>query len=870
MNGGMPTGGTAGDHGNFPKRRPFAENVWRAPLVPAVLAVTAGVVADRFLVVSLPASLAAALAGLVAWFVTRAGPQRGLPLAYLALAGAALGAAHHHTRVRICPADDLGNLAREDPQLVRLRGVIDEEPTIVWRVRGDPLQSFAGPDPTFAVLRAEATFLNEAWHPVSGRARLVVGEHLEGLHIGDEVEVVGWLEAPSGPANPGGADPAAQLRDQRIRAVVRVRQTPDAVTRLAERWPRSVRGWLAVIRGWGQRQLRDALPERVGLASALLLGEGSAMTFADWERYMRTGVVHVLAVSGQHLVVLAVFVWWVLRLTGVPRRRGAWLVAMLLSGYALLAGGEAPVLRAAVMVCVACGALVLRRQIMAVNSFALAWLIVLAVNPTDLFTPGCQLSFLGTAVLYWCMNTAVPHDLAGGSVFLGSSVLYWCVSFLRRETDPLARLVAESRPRWQRVLRELARLVALAYLVNLVCWVAIAPLLLFHYHLAPPAALLIGPPTTLLASAALVAGFLIFPAAVIWRPLALAFGRMMEWCLAGCDGLVDRADRWEGTRWYVGDVPAWWVVGFYLALGGMLTLRHFPVRRPWYVAAAAAWLCVGLVSGSARPAPEELRCTFLSVGHGGCTVLETPDGRTLLYDVGAITGPDVTRRHVAPFLWQRGIRRIDELFLSHADLDHFNGVIALLERFAVGQVTWTPSFARRPTPGAQAAVDAFRRWRVPVRVVSAGDRLEAGDVTLDVLHPPASGPEGNENARSLVLHVQYADRSILLTGDLEGAGLERVLGLPPLSVDVLMAPHHGSRAANTPELAAWARPLLTVSSQGRRDHTWKLQTQYLQAGSQFLDTAQHGAVTLRCAAAGVTIETHRWRQPFDLPGRRPP
>jgi len=76
-----------------------------------------------------------------------------------------------------------------------------------------------------------------------------------------------------------------------------------------------------------------------------------------------------------------------------------------------------------------------------------------------------------------------------------------------------------------------------------------------------------------------------------------------------------------------------------------------------------------------------------------------PDGRTCLYDAGAIAGPDVTRRQIAPFLWSRGIRRIDEVLLSHADLDHFNGLAALLERFAVGQVTCTPSFDKKTTAG---------------------------------------------------------------------------------------------------------------------------------------------------------------------------
>ena len=107
------------------------------------------------------------------------------------------------------------------------------------------------------------------------------------------------------------------------------------------------------------------------------------------------------------------------------------------------------------------------------------------------------------------------------------------------------------------------------------------------------------------------------------------------------------------------------------------------------------------------------------------------------------------------------------------------------------------------------------RRGIPVRIVSAGDRLTCGEVTLEVLHPPSSGPPGNENTRSLVLAIRYAGRTILLTGDLEGAGRRRVLNLPPRRVDVMLAPHHGSPRANTPAFADWGRPQVVIASQMR-------------------------------------------------------
>src|SRR5207244_456621 len=131
-------------------------------------------------------------------------------------------------------------------------------------------------------------------------------------------------------------------------------------------------------------------------------------------------------------------------------------------------------------------------------------------------------------------------------------------------------------------------------------------------------------------------------------------------------------------------------------------------------------LAVGLLVTLWPHRPGEFRCTFLAVGHGGCAVVETPRGQVLLYDVGSIGGPDVTRRHVAPFLWSRGIRRIDELILSHADLDHFNGVPQLAERFAIGRVICTPTFAERSLGAVQKTVAALDGGGIETPIVPAG------------------------------------------------------------------------------------------------------------------------------------------------------
>jgi competence protein ComEC len=214
-------------------------------------------------------------------------------------------------------------------------------------------------------------------------------------------------------------------------------------------------------------------------------------------------------------------------------------------------------------------------------------------------------------------------------------------------------------------------------------------------------------------------------------------------------------------------------------------------------------------------------------------------------------------------LWHEGVRRIDEVILSHADLDHFNGVPALLERFAIGRVTTTPSFSDKQSPGVELVLARLERAGVPMRIVSQGDRLTAGAVSLEVLHPPADGPDGTENARSLVLELRHGPHTMLLTGDLEGPGLAALLAQPPRPVDVLMAPHHGSPAANVPALAEWARPRLVIASTGPVRRLNRVPDPYQDRGAVVISTSEHGAIHLRSSAGQLTATTfvtrHQWQ-----------
>lgn len=818
------------------------DRIWSAPLVPLALAFTCGILLDRFFDVSPPLSLAVVLLAWLAWWVNRNGRGPFSGVVWLWVAVAAAGCWRHQYHFSGKSAQDIGGLAGPEGRVVWIEGTIASEPTPTPDRGEHPLRTFPAEPETRFLLECRRGRSGEAGRPTTGTVQVwLAGIHPD-LRMGERLGLTGRLSRPSGPVNPGGFDQAAKLREEGIGGILVVAEVGGAVERLPPDGGFRLGDLVGSARVWARAALAQYVPVgEQGLAVALLLGDGSGLDEEGWNVFLRTGVIHVLAISGQHLMVLAGIAWLLLRMGEVSRRRSAGMVALLLGGYALVTGGRPPVLRATWMVAVVVLGIFRRHPVLPANAFALAWIGIGLVNPAHLFQFGCLLSFLAVAVLIWGTGRRE-----------------------RVEPDPLDRLERAQRSYLGRLVGDGLRRIGWFYLVNAAVWLAVTPLVASRQNLVAPVAILIGPPVVLASSIALVAGFVTLLAAPLAEPLAHLSGWLTGQALAGARGLAQWGADLPGAWFHVIDLPDWWLAVFYFGLFAALTIPTALRRWRWFLGAGSVWVGATAIWLFAWPHVREFRCTFLSVGHGGCIVLETPGGRTILYDAGAMTGPEVTRRHIAPFLWERGIRRLDEVLLSHADLDHFNGIPSLLDRVPVGRIGLTPSFSERATPGARLTLEAIGRRGTATRILQAGHVEEVDGVRLEVLHPPAQGPEGKENARSLVLAISFQGRTILLTGDLEEPGLSMVLRQVPPSVAVLQAPHHGSPDSNTEALAGWARARLAVSSQGKPRST-TVPRMYAKAGVVFWATWEKGAVTLRFQGELLTAESFRSGELLRLP-----
>ncbi|MSR31800.1 MAG: ComEC/Rec2 family competence protein [Gemmataceae bacterium] len=799
---------------------------WKIPSVFAALAITLGFLLDRWLEPP-PLALGGFLAGaLLAWIICLAGKRRGLALLYLFLVLASLGGIRHYFSLRWVSLHDIRFHLRDQWQLARVRGSLQGEPRVWLPSPQDPLKSLPSGTGVTWLIRAEEMLLDGDWQPVQGCLRLGLDAPGVGLHPGDRVEAIGRGRLIPGPSNPGEWNYREFLAGQGVLGDLRVRGDGLILLDQAEQFSLGLA--LAWVRENARRVLASSLsgPEE-SLAEALLLGDSPGLDHQTWDKFRNTGVLHVLAISGQHLAILGGALMMVFRWCRVPTRRAALVVTAVLFFYALLTGARPSAMRAAIMVGAFSLGAICRRPAMPLHAMALAWILIALVQPGDLFSPGCLLSFLAAGCLVWI----VPFVLSN-------------------QVDPLEELTEASRPVAVQFLRSLFRNVKKLFLISGIVWLTVSPLAAGITHVVSPVGLLIGPPLILLTTIALLAGFAGLLTGMVFPWLGNVAALVIYPSLWLCNRLVDFALAVPMGHFFLPDLSPWLLTLGFLGLVTWQINRAILPRWGW-LTALIAW--TALLVFPWRLAPRELRATFLAVGHGGCVVLELPSGETLLYDTGSFNGPEVARTKIVPFLWWRGIRKIDRVILSHADLDHFNALPALLDYFPIGQVITNPSFFAKESPGVAVVFERLKRARVPMETMRAGDGFSLGEATLEALHPPGIGLPGVENIRSLVLLVTFRGKKMLLTGDLQPPGLEQVLRKPPQRVDILQAPHHGSPASLPQEFLDWSSPSLVVASQGEvsSDFPWKK-----RLPQQWLSTREEGAITVTLQGNGVTVRTY--------------
>ncbi len=573
--------------------------------------------------------------------------------------------------------------------------------------------------------------------------------------------------------------------------------------RLLERGGEGDAGLLRRITARARARLRATLmdslipgPER-GLVLAMVLGDRSELDEETAEAFRASGTYHVLALSGAQVALVAGLIVGGLRWLRVGPGLEAILTSAAVWFYALLVGGDVPIVRAALMASAVLAGRAFDLAGDTANTLGLAALALLALRPSYAWDVGFQLSFgatLGILLLVRPLGRGVPSLP------------------LRADLAVVASVAAQA---------------------------VLSPLLALQFHRLAPAALVLNLAAVPLSAAVLLSGLAALALAPV--PLAGPLAADVAWVAAHAlrrSGDLGPLGPWLDVR--VAS-PTWVVMAIHVAALTLL-VRGRRGRGLGLLAVSHLGLLVGPppLTGDGR-----LHLSVLDVGQGDCLLLRSPSGRALLVDTGGSWNPrfDVGERRVAPVLWRLGIRRLDALLVTHAHGDHVGGAPFLLRHFSVGEVWAGP--APIESPGWRRLDRAARRAGTGQRALARGAVLSWDGVGLRVLGPaPPNGPPRRaRNEDSVVLAVRLGAVAFLLPGDVEGEA-EDGLVVPPSFV--VKVPHHGSRTSSRPPLVRAARPRLAVASLGARNpfgypHR-EVVERYREAGALFLRTDRDGQV----------------------------
>jgi competence protein ComEC len=534
------------------------------------------------------------------------------------------------------------------------------------------------------------------------------------------------------------------------------------------------------------------------------------------EAFRRTGTVHLLVASGLHLSILMGSLLALLKFLSIPGRIGPIVSAAFGLLYVLMVGAGASVVRAFIMACMTVLAGAIGREKDALSALCLAALILLILNPSNLFKIGFQLSFAATFALLY-----------------------------------VAPIIEEKLP------EKLPRLIRIPLSVSIAPFLLTMPIILYYFSQFSVVSVLVNALIISWVGYTIILGFCAVSLGAIFTPLAHIFSGALFLFLAALKNIVCFFANLPFAAFFIKPPSLLLVFGYYAGLAAVLHMiknkESFKFNKSRFlivslmVASVVVWH-VATLSGSGI-AGDVLKITMIDVGQGDSIFVSTPSGKKILIDGGDKYGG---RRYVFPFLRSAGVNRLDMVILTHPHGDHIGGLPEVLRKIKVDLVL--DSGQEYESSYYKNFLNLVEKNRIKYRVTRIGDVLDFGDgVKAGILGPSAplfEGTNSDPNNNSIVMRLIYGNFSMLFVGDLEKEGEERLIESGAnLDSDILKVGHHGSKTSSGLNFLGMVKPEMAVISVGAKNkfgHPAEQTIERLEeAGTKIFRTDKCGTIVIK-------------------------
>lgn len=806
-------------------------------LIFITLAFTGGILLHYYFPVSdVFPTLLAALLLIPAWLSIKKG-LTGLSSVLLLLLAFSLGILH------------TTNYTSHSRRPTTIRSRIGTETDVVLSGTLHSMPLFDGEKTTILIRsRSLRTKTQQLFAPVSGLVQLSLREQWPPDFLpGDELIIRCTLAKPYRFGNPGSFDYPAFLARKNIHIVGRISSSAHIHTLQYEKYPLQK---LRAIPEQFRVKIRDFIDksfpsERAGIYRAILIGDRSGISKERLETFKAAGVMHIFAISGLHLSIVAstlffFFYWLTRRSSFLLLHASCKKLALLatippLCAYALLAGAQTPVVRSLIMVMVFILSFCVQRQRSAFTTLSFAALLILLFNPLSLYTASFQLSFTAVAALILILPVLTQ------------------LTDSREEDTSLPVKIMSTCFHW----------VLAALLISIAATIGTAPLLIHFFNRFSTVGALVN--------------LLLEPLLCLW---SLPFGLMAipfmffapdtaEILLGiggtGITAALSISDFFSAlsfsTLWFATpSIPL--ILCYYVCLAFLFTSISKKITIPLFLLLSLLFLFPPRTFFHTFCTESEL--VFLDVGQGSSTLILLPGGMKILIDGGGTSSKkfNVGESVIAPYLWHRGFTRLDAILITHPDADHYNGIPFLLKRFQP-ETLWVNG----DTGHDQRYIDLLNladKFGIPITIARGNKQLtpRVATVTLDIIHNPLQDIDGSSsNDKSIILEFSDNGFSCILPGDISRKVEQQLLQNKTLQTDILLSPHHGSKTSSSYSFLDQLNPKHIIVSAGRFQPaifpSKALQDYCRKQQIPLLNTAVHGAITITVKDGKYDIYPYR-------------